>query len=383
MPGRCAGHAGPGAPGRRERARRHRTGPRGARTTGRSATHAPTPPLPGVGSGRIWEGVRGAGVNTPDRVPPAARRVPAALRALTASAPLGAQPARPARPRDGREPARRGGITGGIGRPARPARPPRRARPARCAESPAGPSRVAAGLTRAAASAGARAATLLRRLTAAVATVAVGVSTCVGAVTGGMIAVPGAVVTAVGRRPGRQGRGGGRGDEERERWRWRRAWQGAGHSRRRCRERTGHLAAFPWSRSSPPLAAMRMPRRTSPCLGGFARELSTRRRKAVGRPVGRPAVVGGWGDARSRSASGGGDRGGRAPRGGGAAPRHPGTGRMGRRARTRRDLDPDGRHRRPPAEVPADRDIVVVCRSGARSARVTAALRGAGYEART
>jgi len=33
------------------------------------------------------------------------------------------------------------------------------------------------------------------------------------------------------------------------------------------------------------------------------------------------------------------------------------------------------------AELPADRDIVVVCRSGARSARVTAALRGAGYEA--
>ena len=33
------------------------------------------------------------------------------------------------------------------------------------------------------------------------------------------------------------------------------------------------------------------------------------------------------------------------------------------------------------AELPEDRDIVVVCRVGARSARVTAALRRAGYEA--
>jgi len=33
------------------------------------------------------------------------------------------------------------------------------------------------------------------------------------------------------------------------------------------------------------------------------------------------------------------------------------------------------------AELPDDRDIVVVCRVGARSARVTAALRRAGYEA--
>lgn len=33
------------------------------------------------------------------------------------------------------------------------------------------------------------------------------------------------------------------------------------------------------------------------------------------------------------------------------------------------------------AELPEDRDIVVVCRVGSRSARVTAALRRAGYEA--
>jgi rhodanese-related sulfurtransferase len=33
------------------------------------------------------------------------------------------------------------------------------------------------------------------------------------------------------------------------------------------------------------------------------------------------------------------------------------------------------------AELPEERDIVVVCRVGSRSARVTAALRRAGYEA--
>ncbi len=33
------------------------------------------------------------------------------------------------------------------------------------------------------------------------------------------------------------------------------------------------------------------------------------------------------------------------------------------------------------AELPTDRDIVVVCRSGVRSAKVTTALRRAGYEA--
>ena len=33
------------------------------------------------------------------------------------------------------------------------------------------------------------------------------------------------------------------------------------------------------------------------------------------------------------------------------------------------------------AELAADRDIVVVCRSGVRSGRVTATLRNAGYEA--
>jgi rhodanese-related sulfurtransferase len=38
----------------------------------------------------------------------------------------------------------------------------------------------------------------------------------------------------------------------------------------------------------------------------------------------------------------------------------------------------EGRH----GELPANTEIIVVCRSGARSARVTAALTGAGYDAK-
>ena len=55
---------------------------------------------------------------------------------------------------------------------------------------------------------------------------------------------------------------------------------------------------------------------------------------------------------------------------------------MGRRPRAQRDLDPDGRPPGPRVdELPQDRRILAICRSGARSAAVVEALNGAGFDA--
>ena len=54
---------------------------------------------------------------------------------------------------------------------------------------------------------------------------------------------------------------------------------------------------------------------------------------------------------------------------------------MGRGPRPRGDLDPHGRAAGRVEELPRDRRIVAICRTGARSHAVAAALLGAGFDA--